>query len=419
MTATRNGTSQTIANDSSIDGPMPLVATDPPEDERRAAFGALRSPAFLRFWSTITLSLTGVWVRITAQGWLNYDLTEDEFLLGLVSFFQAAPVLLASPIAGAILDRVDRRRVLLVVQLVVATTMLALGTLTATGTVEVWHVMVLAVIAGTATALAPYFPDQLHAYFQFDVSSQLLSAATSGSGRGLVTIVEESIARLPEQRWAPFLTNHDQARAMTALNGDIDRAKLAATALLTLPGLPFVYYGEEIGMLGTKPDERLRTPMPWTGDPTGGFTTAEPWQPFAAGHDSANVAAELAAPDSLLNHYRRLIHLHASHPALGHGDFVPLETEPRSVTGFVRRAGDDAVLVLINFGLEPVPDPVLAVERGGLPAGVYQASAILGKLALDSITIAADGAITGDGPLPPLAPLTGYVFDLSPEAARS
>ena len=54
---------------------------------------------------------------------------------------------------------------------------------------------------------------------------------------------------------------------MTALGGDVARAKLAATLLLTLPGLPFVYYGEEIGMTGDKPDPRLRTPMQWAARP--------------------------------------------------------------------------------------------------------------------------------------------------------
>ncbi|HKG24614.1 MAG TPA: MFS transporter, partial [Thermomicrobiales bacterium] len=104
------------------------------------------------FWSTICLSLTGVWVRITAQGWLVYDLTEDRFLLGLVSFCQAAPVLIFSPVAGAVLDRVDRRRVLIAVQLVVATTMLILATLVATDRIRVWQIMVLAAVAGAASA---------------------------------------------------------------------------------------------------------------------------------------------------------------------------------------------------------------------------------------------------------------------------
>jgi MFS family permease len=127
------------------------AALDASPPTARGPFSALQSRPFLLFWSTIILSLTGVWVRITAQGWLVYDLTNDAFLLGLVSFFQAAPVLVASPIAGAILDRVNRRLVLLIVQVVTAVTVFVLATLVATGRVEVWHVMVSAVIVGTAS----------------------------------------------------------------------------------------------------------------------------------------------------------------------------------------------------------------------------------------------------------------------------
>jgi MFS family permease len=120
--------------------------------ERPHALSAFQSRPFALFWSTIVLSLTGVWVRITAQGWLVYDLTEDSFLLGLASFFQAAPVLIFSPVAGAVLDRVDRRRVLLTVQLVTCTMMLLLATLVVTDLVRIWHIMAIAVVVGSASA---------------------------------------------------------------------------------------------------------------------------------------------------------------------------------------------------------------------------------------------------------------------------
>jgi alpha-amylase len=63
---------------------------------------------------------------------------------------------------------------------------------------------------------------------------------------------------------------------MTELEGHVPRAKLAATLLLTLPGFPFLYYGEELGMMADKPDPRLRTPMHWTLEPGAGFTRACP-----------------------------------------------------------------------------------------------------------------------------------------------
>ncbi len=132
--------------------PDPALAGESAFERASATpFAALNSRPFRLFWTTILLSLTGVWVRITAQGWLIYELTSDPFLLGLVSFCQAAPVLIASPIAGSILDRVNRRKVLLSVQVVVASAMFVLATLVATGRVEVWHVMLCAIVVGTAS----------------------------------------------------------------------------------------------------------------------------------------------------------------------------------------------------------------------------------------------------------------------------
>ncbi len=128
----------------------------PPSDyrdiQRRGAFSALETRSFFLFWVSLAVSLTGVWVRITAQGWLVYDLTDDRFLLGVVSFCQAAPVLIFSPIAGALIDRVDRRKVLIAVQLTVASAMFILATLTVTSRVQVWQIMVIAAIAGSASA---------------------------------------------------------------------------------------------------------------------------------------------------------------------------------------------------------------------------------------------------------------------------
>src|SRR6266540_2927424 len=99
---------------------------------------------------------------------------------------------------------------------------------------------------------------------------------------------------------------------MTALGNDTAGAKLAATILLTLPGVPFVYYGEEIGMTGDKPDERLRSPMQWTATRGLGFTSGIPWESAQPDSFRTTVVAQRADSNSLLNLYRRLIRLRQS-----------------------------------------------------------------------------------------------------------
>jgi MFS family permease len=133
-----------------LTGETPPLA-DVRETPEGGPLGALKTPLYLRFWSAICLSLTGVWVRITAMGFLVYEITDDELKLGMVSFAQAAPVLITGPIAGALLDRIDRRRVLLVVQVVNVLAMLVVTWLVATDQVAYWHLIVVSIVVGSAS----------------------------------------------------------------------------------------------------------------------------------------------------------------------------------------------------------------------------------------------------------------------------
>ena len=265
----------------------------------------------------------------------------------------------------------------------------------------------------SAVTLKPYYPDQLDTYFQFDIGAKLITAAATGQARQFVGAVRVADSALPFQRWAPFLTNHDQDRVMSVLGDDVAKAKLAATALLTLPGLPFLYYGEEIGMLGVKPDEQIRTPMQWAGDAGGGFTAGQPWEPFQPNVAAVNVAAQDGAADSLLSLYRQLIHLHAAQPALGHGSFTALSSSDNKAAAFLRQSEDEAVLVVINFGKDALADVQLTLDAGALAAGEYQLQPLLGAQAAAPLTVGEGGAIAGYTPLAVLAPQTGYIFKLS------
>ena len=136
-----------LATEALADGPR-----DPRDGlERVGALGALRNSNYARYWSTLSVSMTGTWVRITAMGVLVYELTGDPFKLGLISFAQAAPELVAGPVAGAYLDRIDRRRVLVVVQIVQIAMTTLIAVLIMTGAIQFWHLMAIAIVVGTAT----------------------------------------------------------------------------------------------------------------------------------------------------------------------------------------------------------------------------------------------------------------------------
>jgi len=261
-------------------------------------------------------------------------------------------------------------------------------------------------------ALLAYYPDQLDSYFAFEVADAILDAVRSGSSTRLLAAVLRLQDAVPNDRWSPFLRNHDQTRTLTCLEGDVERAKLAATLLLTLPGVPFVYYGEEIGMTGDKPDPRLRTPMHWSPGPAAGFTEGVPWEPLASDSLTANVSAMDDDPGSLLNLYRELIHTRAAHPALGSGELIPLEAGTEAVAAYLRRKGDHAALVVANLGATPLAGVALSSDGPVLAPGRYSPEALLGGDTAAPLEVGADGSLRGYAPLPELPPLAAYIFDI-------
>jgi glycosidase len=200
---------------------------------------------------------------------------------------------------------------------------------------------------------------------------------------------------------------------MTRFAGDMARAKQAATLLLTLPGLPFVYYGEEIGMTGDKPDPRLRTPMQWAGRTGVGFTTGAPWESPQPDSLTVNVAAQDGDPGSLLTLYRRLIHLRASNDALATGELVPLQASEPHVVAYLRRARDRAVLVAANLGSAAVSAVSIGSGAAALPQGVYEVSDLMGNGSFVALHADREGRIAGYAPLATaLAPHATLVLDL-------
>jgi alpha-amylase len=201
---------------------------------------------------------------------------------------------------------------------------------------------------------------------------------------------------------------------MTELRGDFARARLAATLQLTLPGIPFVYYGEEIGMTGDKPDPRLRTPMHWSRAPAAGFSRGVPWEPLQPDSLTANVEAQHADPQSLLNRYRALIHARASHGGLGAGDYLPLDAGSEGVVAYLRRDGASVALVVANLGEVPRTGVALSSPARALPPGRYRAPSLLGDGAGSTLRVGSDGRIRGWVPVRTLGPFESLVLDLVP-----
>ena len=189
---------------------------------------------------------------------------------------------------------------------------------------------------------------------------------------------------------------------MTEVAGDIGAAKLAATLLLTGHGTPFVYYGEEIGMTGTKPDQRIRTPMRWdaTGS-AGGFTTGTPWQALSDDPAGTDLATEREDSDSLWSTYRDLIALRNAEPALRSGTLVPVETTDDAVVAYLRAAtdpADGAVLIVANVEDAAVPSFSVSLAEGPL-CGIGRAEVLRGPALAAPPTITASGGFDDGEPL--------------------
>jgi MFS family permease len=117
-----------------------------------ARLPALASPVYRRFIVGVFIGTIGSWMQTTAQGWLVLDLTDSPALLGVTSAIQSAPTLILSLLAGVLADRVDLRRMLVATQGAGAVLAGILAVLTTTGTVQLWHVLVIAALAGSAQA---------------------------------------------------------------------------------------------------------------------------------------------------------------------------------------------------------------------------------------------------------------------------
>lgn len=176
--------------------------------------------------------------------------------------------------------------------------------------------------------------------------------------------IDQFEASLSKNDWPNYvLGNHDRPRIVTRIGEK--RARLLAMLLFTLRGMPFVYYGDEIGMVNVNipsnqqkdlVGNRLaanrdgeRTPMQWEESVYAGFSTAKPWLPVDKKYKDVNAKKELSDPISMLRLYRQLIHYRTHNHVLFHGSYHSLDLGDNHVFAYLRELGDEKVLVVLNF----------------------------------------------------------------------
>jgi alpha-amylase len=213
-----------------------------------------------------------------------------------------------------------------------------------------------------AKDVAPYLKG-LPSLFNFDLGYAITQVASTGKDtihlvKKYKEIRDYYKSVTTDYLDATFVKNHDQTRILTELKGDVNKAKMTAAILLTMPGTPYLYYGEEIGMLGDKlstyqdqfgPDAFVREPFVWDADRKDKMQTT--WEEPHFSTDRTVIPYSLQKDDknSLYNFYRKLIQYRNSSDPLTYGDIDEANIEANEIVSFIRKYAEHEVLVLHNI----------------------------------------------------------------------
>jgi maltose alpha-D-glucosyltransferase/alpha-amylase len=264
----------------------------------------------------------------------------------------------------------------------------------------------------------PYFGagDEFHMSFHFPIMPRMFMALSLEDRKPLIDIIERTPS-IPETcQWGLFLRNHDELtlemvtdierqymwdeyaqdprarinlgirrRLAPLMNGDRRRIELMSGLLMSLPGSPILYYGDEIGMgdnvyLGDR--NSVRTPMQWSGGVNAGFSTADPerlWLPLISnavyGYQAVNVESQQRNSTSLLNWTKRLIEVRRMTRVFGRGSIEFLKPDNHRVIAFTRTNGRETILVVGNLaGTAQAVDLDLARLAGAIPIEMFGGS---------------------------------------------
>ena len=277
--------------------------------------------------------------------------------------------------------------------------------------------------------------DECHMAYHFPLMPRMYMAIALEERHPITEIMNQT-PDIPENcQWAIFLRNHDELtlemvtnkerdymynmyaadkrarinlgirrRLAPLLENDLGRIKLMTSLLLSMPGSPILYYGDEIGMgdniyLGDR--DGVRTPMQWRPERNAGFSRADPQRLYLQpimdsiyGYEVVNVEAQTRAPWSLLNWTRRLLAVRKGFQAFGRGSLRFLRPANRKILAYLREYGDEAVLCVANLSRSAQPVELdLSRYKGRFPIE------LLGRTAFPPV-----------GELPYLLTLSGHGF---------
>ncbi|MFZ5971745.1 MAG: alpha-amylase family glycosyl hydrolase [Bacteroidota bacterium] len=203
-----------------------------------------------------------------------------------------------------------------------------------------------------AEEVAPYLKG-LPALFNFDLGyaiTHLVQAGkdTTGFVENYKKIIDYYNASTSDYIDATFLKNHDQNRIMSELGDDESRARLAVSILMTLPGTPYVYYGEEIGMKGVKPDEYIREPFLW--DVAGKDPMQTKWEEprYSTEATVTPLAQQKSDPQSLYHFYKNWIGFRNGSRVLTYGSLELSPVKGGEIVSFYRVSEGEKWLVIHN-----------------------------------------------------------------------
>jgi maltose alpha-D-glucosyltransferase/alpha-amylase len=277
--------------------------------------------------------------------------------------------------------------------------------------------------------------DECHMAFHFPLMPRMYMAIAQEDRHPIVEIMLQTPDIPPNAQWAIFLRNHDELtlemvtskerdymyqmyaadprarlnlgirrRLAPLLENDPERVKLMNSLLLSMPGSPIIYYGDEIGMgdnfyIGDR--NGVRTPMQWSPDRNAGFSHADPQRLYLPpimdsiyGYEAVNVEAQTRDRASLLNWMKRMLQIRKTSQAFGRGTLKFVRPGNRKVLVYLREYGDDIILCVANLARSAQPVEInLAPYKGAVPIE------LLGQTPFPPI-----------GELPYLLTLAGYGF---------